>query len=54
MAEEKPQQKDANTKQGAAEPDFNGAAIIDGNGVEIPITEEMIKNACDQLDNSKT
>ena len=32
-------------------PDFHGAAIIDDEGNEIPITEEMIKKACDDLDN---
>lgn len=30
--------------------DFHGAAIIDEEGHEIPITEEMIKEACKQLD----
>lgn len=34
-------------------PDFNGAAIIDENGVEVAITEEMVQSACDQLDGSK-
>jgi hypothetical protein len=33
-----------------AAPDFNGAAIIDENGVEVAITEEMVQSACDQLD----
>ncbi len=32
--------------------DFNGAAIIDENGVEVAITEEMVQSACDQLDGS--
>jgi hypothetical protein len=53
MAQEKSQQTETNQKQRPAEPDFNGAAIIDENGVEIPITEDMIKNACDQLENNK-
>jgi hypothetical protein len=35
-----------------AAPDFNGAAIIDENGVEVAITEEMVQSACDQLDGS--
>lgn len=36
-----------------ATPDFNGAAIIDENGLEVAITEEMVQSACDQLDGSK-
>ena len=36
-----------------AAPDFNGAAIIDENGIEVAITEEMVQSACDQLDSSK-
>ena len=34
-------------------PDFNGAAIIHENGVEIAITEQMIQSACARLDDSK-
>jgi len=30
--------------------DFHGAAIIDDNGREIPITEEMIQQACEDLE----
>lgn len=30
-------------------PDFHGAAIIDDEGIEIPITEEMIVHACREL-----
>ena len=30
--------------------DFHGAAIIDEKGREIPITEEMIQQACEDLD----
>ncbi len=30
--------------------DFHGAAIIDDNGKEIPITEEMVKQACQEID----
>lgn len=29
---------------------FNGAAIIDENGKETPITEAMIQKACKELD----
>ena len=54
MAQEKSQQTETNQKQRPAEPDFNGAAIIDENGVEIPITEEMVQTACDELDDSET
>lgn len=32
--------------------DFHGAAIIDEHGKEVPITEEMIQKACDDLGNS--
>lgn len=32
------------------EVDFHGAAIIDEKGREIPITEEMIQQACDELE----
>lgn len=32
-----------------AAPDFNGAAIIDEQGVEVPITEDMVRTACDEL-----
>lgn len=33
-----------------AEPDFKGAAIINEDGSETPITEDMIQTACEQLD----
>jgi len=29
--------------------DFHGAAIIDENGIERPITEEMVQEACQKL-----
>ena len=32
--------------------DFHGAAILDENGNEIPITEDMIRNACQCLKDS--
>jgi len=35
-----------------AVPDFNGAAIIDDQGVEVPITEDMVQTACDELGDS--
>ena len=43
--------RDSDTSEPAApEPDFHGAAIIDEEGHEIPITEDMIKDACEKLD----
>ena len=30
--------------------DFHGAAIIDENGNEIPITENMVRQACEKID----
>ena len=30
--------------------DFHGACVIDENGVEIPITEQMIQKACQEFD----
>lgn len=29
--------------------DFHGAALVDKNGQEVAITEEMIEQACDEL-----
>ena len=47
------QNKDHQTKEETAhETDFNGAALIDENGNEIPITEEMIQSACEELDST--
>ncbi|MBZ2187523.1 hypothetical protein K8B33_00295 [Alcanivorax sp. JB21] len=31
-------------------PDFHGAALIDAQGREIPITEDMIQQACERLE----
>lgn len=45
--------KDQTLKQSDDQPqevDFHGAAIIDEDGHEIPITEEMIQQACAELD----
>lgn len=33
----------------AKSPDFHGAALIDDNGREIPITEAMVQNAISDL-----
>ena len=30
--------------------DFHGAAIINEKGEEVPITEEMVRQACEELD----
>ena len=30
--------------------DFNGAAILDHNGQEVPITEDMVQGACSHLE----
>ncbi len=35
------------------EVDFHGAAIIDENGREIPITEEMVQQACAELEDDE-
>ncbi len=43
MTKEKPRQKTSET-------DLNGAAIIDENGAEVPITEDMIKTVLEQLE----
>lgn len=34
--------------------DFHGAAIIDEQGREIPITESMVQKACKQLQEKKS
>lgn len=31
-------------------PNFNGAAVVDENGREIPITEKMVQKAISELD----
>ena len=40
------------SRQSASTPSnhLQGAALIDGNGREIPITEEMIRRACEDLE----
>ncbi len=44
--------KDQEKEKPEEEPaiDFHGAAILDENGEEIPITEDMIQEACEKLD----
>lgn len=34
----------------AGDKDFNGAALIDAQGREIPITEDMVQQACAHLE----
>ena len=43
-----PPPEDTSTEEQA--PDFHGAAIIDEDGNEVPITEDMVKKACDKLE----
>ena len=50
MAKDTTKENDSNPPQ----PNFNGAAVIDEHGNEIPITEEMIKSACDELEDGKS
>jgi len=33
--------------------DYHGAAIIDREGREVPITEEMVKQACEELEENR-
>lgn len=49
MAKENQQEPDKKQPK----PNFNGAAIIDENGKETLITEEMIKDACDSIEDTK-
>lgn len=51
---EKKQPETPSSKTEALCIDFHGAAIIDDNGVEIPITEEMVKHACQQVEQKKS
>lgn len=34
-------------------PDFHGAALLDDEGNEIPITEDMVREACKELDETR-
>jgi hypothetical protein len=42
------EQKDKTPKE--QNPDFHGAALIDEDGNEIPITEGMVQEACSDFD----
>ncbi|MCG8673046.1 MAG: hypothetical protein MI867_26865 [Pseudomonadales bacterium] len=46
-----PTMSEATDQNLSTERDFHGAAIIDENGCEVPITEEMIQRACNDLSN---
>ncbi|TNE80327.1 MAG: hypothetical protein EP334_03250 [Gammaproteobacteria bacterium] len=35
---------------GEEQPDFHGAAVIDAEGNEIPITEDMVQEAFEELE----
>ncbi|MCH2556947.1 MAG: hypothetical protein MK005_06565 [Alcanivorax sp.] len=39
-----------NYSQGSSRREFNGAAVVDEQGREIPITEAMILRACRELE----
>lgn len=39
-----------NTSSGEEQPDFHGAAVIDAEGNEIPITEGMVQEAFEELE----
>ena len=43
-------QKTAKLYDATQEADFHGAALIDAQGREIPITEDMIQQACERLE----
>jgi len=46
-------EKHDKNNQEEAPADFHGAAIIDKDGHEIPITEEMVKDACEDLEDHR-
>jgi hypothetical protein len=48
-----PKAADKQHKQAEIEPDQHGAAIIDEQGNEIPITDKMIKDACQELEENR-
>jgi len=45
-----PTEKHEQNNQEDIHSDFHGAAIIDNEGHETPITDEMVKNACENLE----
>lgn len=44
--------KAANTSATKQKTDFHGAALIDAQGREIPITEDMVQQACEHLEHA--
>lgn len=46
-------QQSSNTQQRPAQPVPAFGSVIDAQGREIPITEQMIQQACRELDNSR-
>lgn len=46
-------EKHDSTSQEKNTSDFYGAAIINSEGQEVPITEEMVKQACEKLEESR-
>lgn len=44
------QQPKDTTSEAKQPPDFHGAAVIDENGNEIPITEDMVQEAFEELE----
>ncbi|HBD13085.1 MAG TPA: hypothetical protein DCZ13_13110 [Porticoccaceae bacterium] len=35
---------------GDSKPDYRGAAVINEDGSETPITEDMVRDACDEIE----
>jgi hypothetical protein len=52
--DEKLNSEDADNKTKNYCIDFHGAAIVSKNGNEVAITEEMIEEACDKLQDEQT
>ena len=46
-------ENDTNSENKDTPADFHGAAVIDKNGQEVPITEEMVQKACSKLEDAK-
>lgn len=48
------QSSDQNNKTEDLEIDFHQAAVVNENGEEVAITEEMVQQACEQLEPEKS
>lgn len=46
-------EKNEKNDQEECHADFHGAAIIDNEGHEVPITDEMVKDACENLEKQR-